>query len=795
MKAGEIWNISPLAEEKAVIRGEGFRITVLTERLLRLEYDREERFRDTATQTVLCRRFPVPAFSVTEGERQLTLETEALTLRYDRRPFSAEGLTVALKGDYAVYGSVWRYGDRGGTFGGTARTLDEADGEIPLEEGLMSRKGYAVLDDSRTMGMDEEGRLTPARSGRTDLYLFAYGRDYRGCLRDYFRLAGPAPAVPRFALGNWWSRYYPYTQDGYMALMKRFQEEGIPLAVSVLDMNWHVTEIDPKYGSGWTGYTWDREKIPEPEKLLAWLHGQGLRVTLNDHPADGIRPCEEAWPAMAEAMGDDPEAGKSYPYDAADPKYEEAFEKTVLEPLEDMGVDFWWIDWQQQGGSSDPGKDPLFTLNHARDLHAVRRGLPAMILSRYGGPGSHRYPLGFSGDTYATWASLAFQPFFTAAAANIGYGWWSHDIGGHMHGRRDPELTTRWVQFGVFSPILRLHSSNSVFMEKEPWNFPAEYAEVMRRFLRLRHQLVPWLYSQGLKGSETGETLIRPVYYDAPEAWEALGASRSQYMLGDCMTVSPSAAPMDPEAQLTASEVWLPEGLWTDFFTGMRYAGGRRLRMYRGLESIPVLVKAGGIVPMDGRDIPENGVPLPETVLIRFFPGRNGETELIEDNGLLPRDPRYRRTVTRIRMECGEGLRIEILPPEGEGGLIPAGRRYIVEVNGAAGTAPEECSCGYAMESDPERRTVRLTLEAGAAEGACLRWSRMPEVPKPDRTARLEKLLRPAQIDFDLKESIMRAVRRTAGGGDHPEALLAELHAMDLPETLFGAILEELSAE
>ena len=791
MKAAEIWNIRPAANEKAVIRGESWRITVLTDRLIRLEYEESGNFRDTATQTVLCRDFPVPDFRVTETDRGLLVETEGLLLRYDRKRFSSSGLSAALKGAFAAYGSVWHYGDAVRTWGGTARTLDGADGEIPLEDGLTSPQGVALLDDSRSMGLDGEGRLTPARFRGEDLYLFAYGRDYSGCIRDYLRLSGPVPAVPRFALGNWWSRYYPYTQGEYQALMERFRREGIPLSVSVLDMNWHITDIDPKYGAGWTGYTWDREKFPDPEKLLAWLHGRGLKVTLNDHPADGIRPCERMHAAMARAMGDDPAQGKSYPYDAADPAFRSAFEKTVLEPLEAEGVDFWWIDWQQQGGTSDPGMDPLFTLNHTRYLHALERGGPALILSRYGGPGSHRYPLGFSGDTLITWASLAFQPRFTATAANIAYSWWSHDIGGHMRGAWDPELTVRWVQFGVFSPVLRLHSSSSRFMEKEPWKYPPEERQILTRFLRLRHRLVPWLYTRNLICSRENRMMLRPMYYDSPWEEEAYEPGRSQYLLGDCVTVSPVTRPMDPESRLGEAETWLPSGVWTDFFTGWRYTGGRKLKMYRPLDSIPVLVRAGGILPMDGAEIPADGAPLPEEVLLRVFPGADGKTVLTEDNGRMPEDVQYRQVNTVVSMTGGQGLTLEILPPEGEKKLIPAGRRYTVEIWGTENVLPDECSCGFTPDYDPERRSLRLALDAEPENGAILRWSKEPPMAGLNRAELLVSLLRRARIDFDLKEKVARIWEKT----EDPLAFLAELHSLEVPEALYGALLELLSAE
>ena len=783
MKATDVWTIRPLADSRAVLRGQNWRITVLTERLFRLEYAENGEFRDTATQTVLCREFPVPEFTAAETENGLVVETDYVRLRYDRKPFSPEGLSAELKGVYFAYASIWHYGETVRTLGGTARTLDGADGEIPLEDGLVSFLGYAVLDDSAGMGMDGTGRLLPAGQAGTDLYVFAYGRDYRGAVRDFLRLSGSVPVVPRFALGNWWSRFYPYTQAEYRTLMERFRKEDIPLCVSVLDMNWHVTEIDPKYGTGWTGYTWDREKFPEPEKLLAWLHAQGLAVTLNDHPADGIRPCEERYAETAEALGEDPAAGKSFPFDAADEKRIRALETVVLSGLEKDGVDFWWLDWQQGGGTTDPGMDPLFVLNHTRYLHALEKGGPALILSRYGGPGSHRYPLGFSGDTCITWKSLDFQPRFTASAANIGYGWWSHDIGGHMHGSTDPELTVRWVQFGAFSPVMRLHSSNSPFMNKEPWTFGAGEAAVMKEFLRLRHRLIPWLYSQNVKCSEERSMMLRPLYYDYPEDASLCFRNRNQYLFGDCLTVSPVTGPADPETRMGAAEVYLPEGIWTDFFTGLRYEGGRRLTMYRPLETMPVLAKAGGILPMNGDEKLKNGAELPETILIRVFPGESGEAELTEDNGKLPGDPAYRRVVTRIRMKRGPGLEIEILPPEGETALLPAGRRYTVELNGAGESGPDRCDCGWSAGSDPETRRLTIRPEKAACR---MSWDRFPEPEAPDRAARIEAVLQRAQIPYDLKGSIMQTVRKQR----NPVSMLAELHTLSVSPALFGAILE-----
>ena len=111
--------------------------------------------------------------------------------------------------------------------------------------------------------------------------------------------------APRYAFGNWWSRYHKYTEQTYRELMERFQAEDVPLSVAVIDMDWHLVDIDKKYGSGWTGYTWNRDFFPDPKRFLGWLHEQGLHVTLNVHPADGVRAYEEMYEPMAKALGID----------------------------------------------------------------------------------------------------------------------------------------------------------------------------------------------------------------------------------------------------------------------------------------------------------------------------------------------------------------------------------------------------------------------------------------------------------------------------------------------------------
>ncbi len=590
MNCRHLWDTDPLANPDNVIQGKNFRFTLLTDSLIRMEYSEDGIFEDRPTQVVWNRRFPAVSYQLTEKGSGFELSTGQLRLIYDGGVFSRNGLMVKALGGLSPYGCEWHYGEgmgnerSRGNLKGTARTLDEVNGACGLEDGILDCRGCAVLDDSRSLVLmekpprcakDTEVRseslgewIEPRKSGVTDIYLFAYGTRYKEALHAFYRLTGKVQMLPRYALGNWWSRFYRYSEDSYKELITRFEEEKTPFTVAVIDMDWHLVEdVDPKYGSPWTGFTWNRKLFPDPPRFLAWLHEHGLKTTLNLHPADGIRAYEEAYPRMAEALGME---GTPIEFDVASPDFLNAYFECVLHPMEEEGVDFWWIDWQQGNTTRIPGLDPLWMLNHFHYLDNARDGKRPMTFSRYAGPGSHRYPVGFSGDTITTWESLDFQPFFTSTASNIGFGWWSHDIGGHMLGYRDFDMAARWVQLGVFSPIMRLHSSNSEFNRKEPWSFPTEICNVMEEFLRLRHRLLPYLYTMNHRAYQEDQPLISPMYYEYPEEPAAYQV-KNQYLFGDALLAAPITTPQITGLNRGKVKVWLPDGLYIDFFTGVLY--------------------------------------------------------------------------------------------------------------------------------------------------------------------------------------------------------------------------------
>jgi hypothetical protein len=379
---------------------------------------------------------------------------------------------------------------------------------------------------------------------------------------------------------------------------------------------------------------------------------------------------------MARALGQDPQSGEPVAFDPTDPDFVQAYLEILHHPLEAQGVDFWWMDWQQGNPTRLPGLNLLWWINH---LHFQDLGRdPAQrpfIFSRWGGLGNHRYPIGFSGDTYVSWASLAFQPYFTATAANVGYSWWSHDIGGHMLGVEEPELYLRWVQYGVFSPIMRLHSTATPYHERRPWAYEAETARLASEALRLRHRLIPYLYTAAWRNSTSSEALVRPLYHLAPEA-EAAYAATETYIFGSELIAAPFVQPLDPDTNLARQVAWLPAGDWFGFWDGRHYGGESWHAIYGTRADIPVFARAGAIVPL----APEQGwggVENPQVLELRIFPGASNSYTLYEDDGASQAYRQGTSARTRFELDWRETqLTLTIHPVAGDLTLLPAGRRF-----------------------------------------------------------------------------------------------------------------------
>jgi len=687
---------SATADPHAVVLFGHARFTVLTPQLIRMEWAADNRFEDHPSFVFLNRKLPVPEFKAVRKHKGLTIETSALRLSYNPRgdgKFDPTNLTITLtkfhEGNAAPV--IWHPGLADtGNLEGTTRTLDGARGSKtrePIGEGLVSRNGWALVDDSTRPLFDSDNftfkggeqstwpwvMARPA-DGSLDWYFFGYGHNYRQALGDYVRVAGRIPLPPRFAFGAWWSRYWAYSDQELDDLVRGFRENDTPLDVLVIDMDWHNTlgmHFNVKdasgHAQGWTGYTWNHLLFPDPKAFLGNLHDEGLKVTLNMHPASGVQPWEDQYTAMAKAMGQDPAQKQYVPFDITNKKYAQNYMDILHHPLEKQGIDFWWLDWQQEPTTKVPGVSPTWWLNYVHFTDQQREGKRPLLFHRWGGLGNHRYQIGFSGDTVSVWDSLAFQPWFTATAANVGYAYWSHDIGGHMPGAVAPELYTRWVQFGAFSPILRTHTTKNPDSERRIWAYPEPYSSILRTAFQQRYALEPYVYTEARRTYDTGVAFLHPLYYDSPDAPEAYTA-KNEYAFGSQMIAAPVVDPVDAATDLATESIWLPKGEWIEWPTGKHFTGPVALSRSFSISQTPVYLRAGAIVPMQP-PMQYTGQKPVDPLILNVWPLADGQTSSYQVYADASKGENYKRGVYSLTpvtaTQHGDTLTIEIAPEEG----------------------------------------------------------------------------------------------------------------------------------
>ena len=683
----------PVADPKAVVVSGGARFTVLTPELIRMEWSADGRFEDRASKVFVNRRLPVPNFTTDRGDEAMTIRTDRLTVRYTGggRKFDERNLSVTFKlKDKAV---VWKPGTKDtGNLGGTYRTLDGVSGGIPMPPGLLSRDGWVLIDDSkrevfdRADGTDRPWVATRDGKDAVDWYFFGYGHDYTKALKDHTRVAGRIPLPPRFAFGTWWSRYWAYSDAELRQLVRDFHEHDVPLDVLVVDMDWHL--------DGWTGYTWNPEYFPDPDGFLRWVRGQGLKVTLNLHPASGVGKHEKAFGQVARHMGLDPDKIDKVPFDCTDPRYVEAYFKYLHHPMERQGVDFWWIDWQQGTrwkSARLPDVDPLWWLNHLHwtdmERNPERGGKRPMLFSRWGKLGGHRYQVGFSGDTHCNWESLAFQPHFTSTAGNVCFPFWSHDIGGHMPGPVEPELYTRWVQWGALSPILRTHTTKNPAAERRLWKFPPEAFAAMRAAFHLRYELIPYIYTSARQCYDDAVPLCRPLYHEWPEYDEAYQFAHT-YLFGDQLLVAPVLRPASELTGWSRVDLWIPPGEWTHWFQGKTYRGPASISLLTPPDEIPIFVRSGGIIATQPK-MRHTGEKPVDPLILHIWPGESGKTRIYEDDGATVGYQKGEFAWTPVSHEFVDGeRRITIGPVEGSYPGMLTERRYEIRLRDVAPSGP-----------------------------------------------------------------------------------------------------------
>jgi alpha-glucosidase (family GH31 glycosyl hydrolase) len=793
-----------------------------------MQYSSHGHFVDVPTAVVLKRDWPAVAVHLSEEKGWLVASSSAMSVRYRLHSgaFAAGNLEVSWRDGTGV-AHTWHPGDRDrANLGGLTYSLDNisaanlppghmdlespVDDDIPgidlrlpeAKPGLLSRSGYAFIDDSATpVWNTQTAWIEPrAQPGGQDWYLFVYGRDYRKVLSEYAQLCGPIPMIPRYTLGAWITdlnfEYLPespdarqpafmhYGQQHLMEEITRLRDSHIPLDVLVLDFAWH--------NYGWEGgYDWS-PLIPHPARLLSWLHSRGIKLSLNDHPGyvntgESILSYSDSHaPAALKALGrpmpappsfdlplrdwsfttdgahvawysasvhlpsDLPKALYLYVGEAAGPyrvsvngheaRHSEAhwprrvtytdiaryviagqqnrivlrFEPSAKSgglrgpvairnvapperiyfdlsdrvqaevsmrelhlPLMQQGVSVWWVDGGS-GAADMPGLDKqLWTNKVFYDYTQQQTHQRGFILGRYGDWGSERYPAYFTGDTYSEWPVLAYEVAFSARGGNVLVPYISHDIGGFHGGKIDFDLYARWIEFGAFSGLLRMHSAHEEPREgnlRMPWIYGSQGVALMRKYFTLRTQLIPYLYTYAAVAHRESLPLLRPLYLEYPDLEEAYRHSH-EYFLGSELLVAPV---IEPKGQ---ANIYLPPGEWVDFFNGRHYTGGSTFTAHYALDATPVFVRAGAVVPEQPPSDYSDARPL-ETLIVNVYGPGKGAFELYEDDGIsLDFETQSARTLMTHEAAADGTQRLLIRPTQGTFRGQPSARAYEVRLH------------------------------------------------------------------------------------------------------------------
>ena len=657
----------------SILKGNKYRITILTERLVRLEYSPDGKFTDEKSEFAIERDFPVVEYKIQQDAQFLMVTTNYFTLTYKKEaPFQGSKLAPDSNLKVILNGTdkYWYINHpEARNFGGSAISLDANGVNTKLLKGLYSTDGFASIDDSSSLILDGDGYLKERNNKSQDIYLFMYKRDFGLCLKDYFKLTGKPTLIPRYALGIWWNREKIYSDKDVEKIIQVFNRYRIPLSVVLLTDFWHIKDVKDlnKYK---TGYTFNPGLFPDPFEFINYLHERGVRVGLSLDPSEGIYPHELNYKEARKALGLEEGKNEVIPFNAFDKKLVKVYFDNLISPLNHDGVDFFWIDYKK-----DLSTLKALDYYHMSDMFIKSNNRP-LIMSRNTNCASHRYPVHYSGETIVSWDTLNYLPSFNSAASNIGLSWWTHDVGGFKDGIEDSELYMRYVQFSCYSPIFRFAAKRGPYYKREPWLWDVKTFNVVKEYCSLRQRLIPYIYAEGYKYYNNGMPLIQPLYYTYPEIYDE-PFYKNEYYFGTELLIAPITKKEDEIMNRVVQRIYLPKGTWYDFKTGKKFPGNKRYIAFYKDQDYPVFAKAGSIIPLSIFDENINVANIPSKMEIHIFPGESNLYKLYEDDGVTNLYQKGYYTITNIDYNYMQNnYTLIIRPDEGKNGILPPTRNY-----------------------------------------------------------------------------------------------------------------------
>ena len=669
-----------VAHATNVVKGNKFRFTVISDGLIRIEYSEKGVFEDRPTQFAWYRNFGFNDFKLIDDKGVITISTKYFVLSYLKdKPFAGSKMNPGSNLKVALCDSdkFWYYGHpeaRSYTVPPLELNSDKKsileDPKSKYRKGLFSLDGFVSVDDSKSLIIEQTGSVVPRTDtlNNIDIYLFMYNKDFQSCLDNYYKLTGYPSLIPRYALGNWWSRNVTYDDEGLNSLVNKFDTSEIPLSIMLLNNEWHLNKYNDKSNIK-TGFTFNNNLLSNPVNTISLLHSKGIRLGLNIDPSDGIYPYEVFYNKIVEYLG--VKSGSVIPFNVLDPKFLDVYLKLLIHPLDNLTIDFYWLDY-----SNPKNLDDLWILNHYHFYDMMRdyKRRP-MLLTTNSLIAPHRYPVLYSGKSVVSWNTLKLIPMHNSGAFNNGVSWWSHDIGGFYKGIEDSELYIRYVQLGTFSPILKFGSDNGKYYRREPWKWDYKTFNIVRDYLQLRHRLIPYLYSEAYNYHKFGRPVVQPIYYSNPELYDD-AVYRNQYYLGSELLICPIVSKKEPILDRVIHKFYMPDGIWYDFVTGKKFPGGKNYISFFNDNDYPVFARAGSIIALSNNEN-MNDTTAPKNMEIQIFPGKSNKYQIYEDDGVsnLYKSGYFIRTEIDYNY-LPNNYTVIIRALEGKSGIIPDNRNY-----------------------------------------------------------------------------------------------------------------------
>ena len=617
-----------ISKKECMIIGKKYRFTMLTDRLIRLEYSENGIFEDRSTQNIIFRNFERPIFVVNESDTLLQISTKYYTLSYVKNKHFGSGkltpgtnLKVVLKGAERE----WYYQHpEARNFGTINYSLDDFVGKLKLEKGLYSTDGFCILDDSKSLVLDENGNYISRNTNNIDIYLFMYKRDFGLCLKDYFDLTGYPSFIPRYTLGNWWYKNDKYTNNDISKIIKKFNENEIPLSVIMLGDKWH-NDIDK--------FSFD-ESILNSNNLINELHRQNIKLGLTIDPSLKLDSNSADFQELNKYI-----EGTEISFIPLSMSKLGVYFNTFIRKLSDIGVDLFNIDY-----NNIDDRNSLWLFNHYHFVdEMINKNKRGVILSRNSKMATHRYPITYTGKTIVDWNTLNALPLYNMSASNSGVSFVASAIGGYHNGTEQEELFMRYIQFATFSPFLILSGEEGKYYKREPWKWNSLRLSVIREYMQLRNKLIPYIYTESYNYYKKCIPLVQPLYYKYPQIYDE-PLYKNQYFFGSEMFICPITKKKNPVIGRVVQRIFVPEGLWFDFKTGKKYPGDKYYMCFYKDNEYPAFCKAGSIIPLSLDNTTDN----PKNMELVVFPKADNTYIIYEDDGISNNYTKGEYMLTRV---------------------------------------------------------------------------------------------------------------------------------------------------